>query len=121
MNYQTPPPPPAGSYYPVPPQQTQRKGKGSAQPTWIGGIGGDLSLNTAPQKEKQTENRQKESKKKEKEAYYLPPSFVKADLLNGITAFTDAKGKRDPMRVVLRLSDLAVLPNDIKADLKGCL
>lgn len=56
----------------------------------------------------------------EKKTIYLPPSFVKADLLTGITARTTGTSSRDTTPLMLRIRDLAILPNALKADLKGC-
>lgn len=61
---------------------------------------------------------EKEDKKKEK--IYLPPSFMEATLLSGVAAPTTLAGKSNPLPVLLRIKDLAVLPNKVKADLKGC-
>ena len=65
-------------------------------------------LNTA--KQKQEESR----------SVYLPPSLVSADLVSGFAAPTMEAAKSEPVRVLLRIRDLAVLPNEVKGDLKGC-
>ena len=83
---------------------------------WIGGIGHatfekPVSVQGNPEKEQKTED---------KRSVYLPPSFVSADLLSGFAAPTMEAAKSDPRLVLLRLQDLAVLPNAIKSDLKGC-
>jgi conjugal transfer pilus assembly protein TraB len=54
------------------------------------------------------------------ETVYLPPSFVAAHLLSGVDAPVLKEGTANPMPMLLRLKDLAVLPNRVKADLKGC-
>ena len=54
------------------------------------------------------------------ETVYLPPSFVAAHLLSGVDAPVLKEGTSNPMPMLLRLKDLAVLPNRVKADLKGC-
>lgn len=51
---------------------------------------------------------------------YLPPSFVEADLISGFAAPTMEAAKSEPIRTFLRLRDLAILPNEVKQDLKGC-
>ena len=51
---------------------------------------------------------------------YLPPSFMSADLISGFDAPTMEAAKSEPVRVLLRIKDLAVLPNDVKGDLQGC-
>lgn len=51
---------------------------------------------------------------------YLPPSFVEATLLSGVTAKTSAQAKNDPSPMLFRIKDLAILPNSVKANLKGC-
>jgi conjugal transfer pilus assembly protein TraB len=54
------------------------------------------------------------------ETVYLPPSFVAAHLLSGVDAPVLNQGTANPIPMLLRLKDLAVLPNRVKADLKGC-
>ena len=84
---------------------------------WIGGIGhatGEKPVSVPGTTEKQKE------KNEDKRSVYLPPSFVSADLLSGFAAPTMEAAKSDPRLVLLRLQDLAVLPNAIKSDLKGC-
>lgn len=55
-----------------------------------------------------------------KNTIYLPPSFVEATLLSGVTAKTSAQGKEDPSPLLFRIKNLAILPNNIKANIKGC-
>jgi conjugal transfer pilus assembly protein TraB len=59
-------------------------------------------------------------KGKKKQKIYLPPSFMEATLLSGVAAPTTLAAKKDPLPVLLRIKNLAVLPNKVKADLKGC-
>lgn len=61
-----------------------------------------------------------EAKKKELVSVYLPPSFMEASLLSGLDAPTAEGGKGNPVPALLRIKDLAVLPNKVKANLKGC-
>lgn len=61
------------------------------------------------------------SKKKENtERIYLPPSFMPAVLMTGIRAKTGSDGKGEGQPLLLRITDLAVLPNRITKDLKDC-
>lgn len=77
---------------------------------------GDIEVVTIPHDKKKDEV----DKKKEPEKIYLPPSFMEATLLTGMYAPTIEQGKKDPVPVLLRIKDLAVLPNKVKANLKGC-
>lgn len=61
-----------------------------------------------------------DDKKKEEGRIYLPPSFMEATLLSGLYAPTAEGGKGSPVPVLLRIKDLAILPNKVKANLKGC-
>jgi conjugal transfer pilus assembly protein TraB len=63
-----------------------------------------------------------EDKKKETTAasVYLPPSFMEATLLSGLDAPTTSEAKGNPVPVLLRVKTPAVLPNSVKANLKGC-
>jgi conjugal transfer pilus assembly protein TraB len=58
--------------------------------------------------------------KKKGRTVYLPPSFMEAKLLTGFDASTSGNGKNNPEPLLLRIQTPAVLPNDIKANLKGC-
>ncbi len=59
-------------------------------------------------------------KKKEIRTVYLPPSFMEARLLTGFDASTSGDGKNNPEPLLLRIQAPAVLPNDVKANLRGC-
>jgi conjugal transfer pilus assembly protein TraB len=61
-----------------------------------------------------------EGKKKEETKIYLPPSFMEATLLSGMYAPTSETGKSSPMPALIRIKDLAILPNHVKGNLKGC-
>ncbi len=58
--------------------------------------------------------------KKKGRTVYLPPSFMEAKLLTGFDASTSGQGINNPEPLLLRIQTPAVLPNDIKANLKGC-
>lgn len=59
-------------------------------------------------------------KKKENTTVYLPPSFMEATLLSGLDAPTASEAKGNPVPVLLKVKTPAVLPNSVKANLKGC-
>ena len=59
-------------------------------------------------------------KKSKKKTVYLPPSFMEATMLSGLDAPTTEGGKGQPVPVLLRIRDLAFLPNRVRANLKGC-
>jgi conjugal transfer pilus assembly protein TraB len=59
-------------------------------------------------------------KKNEKPGIYLPPSFMDASLLTGVIASTTQAGQNNTVPMLIRIKDLAVLPNEVKEDLKGC-
>lgn len=58
--------------------------------------------------------------KKKEHRIYLPPSYMEATLLSGLAAPTSSDGKASPAPALLRIKDLAVLPNTVKANLRGC-
>lgn len=71
-----------------------------------------VSVSSAPQqKAKAAENGLK---------FYLPPSFMPATLLTGVRAGTMQGGQSKEKPLLIRIKDLAVLPNEIKSNLKGC-
>ncbi len=51
---------------------------------------------------------------------YLPPSFMDASLLTGVVAPATKVGEDNPTPMLIRIKDLAILPNEVKEDLKGC-
>lgn len=80
----------------------------------IGGIG-ILSNQAGP-----SVTKDQVDKKKESRTVYLPPSFMEAMLLTGFDASTSGDGKNNPEPLLLRIQAPAVLPNDVKANLRGC-
>jgi conjugal transfer pilus assembly protein TraB len=59
-------------------------------------------------------------KKASRNTTLLPPSFMDASLLTGVIAPTTQVGQGHPIPMLIRVKDLAVLPNEVKEDLKGC-
>lgn len=106
-----PPPPPPGTVYPsASPQPTGTP----PTPEEVVAVG-DIGMVSVPVQEVV------EGKKKaEGQRIYLPPSFMAATLLSGLDAPTSEAAKGSPVPALLRIKDLAVLPNSVKADLKGC-
>ena len=97
---------------PPPPAYSSSAG-GKGEPSAVlGGI--ELVKNEV----KQEPEGKEEGKKKYQ--IYLPPSFMEATLLSGLDAVTTSSGAKNPVPVLLRIRDLAVLPNRVKANLKGC-
>jgi len=58
--------------------------------------------------------------KKKSRSVYLAPSFMEAMLLEGLEALTTQGAEGNPEPIMLRVQAPAVLPNRLKADLKGC-
>ena len=108
LNY--PPPPPPGTVYPAMPSQSVAP----PPPEEIVAIG-DIGMISAPVSEIVADK-----KKADGQRIYLPPSFMAATLLSGLDAPTSESAKGSPVPALLRIKDLAVLPNSVKADLKGC-
>ncbi|WP_224962488.1 TraB/VirB10 family protein [Geomonas subterranea] len=113
-----PPPPPAasgqsGPYYQPAPVERRR----------AGGIG--VAVNDAKgatSTAATTAAKGDDGKKKEKDRpfVYLAPSFMEATTLNGLNAPTSDAGRNNPMPVFMRVAAPAILPNEVKANLKGC-
>lgn len=108
LNY--PPPPPPGTVYPAMPSQSAAP----PPPEEIVAVG-DIGMISAPVSEIVADK-----KKADGQRIYLPPSFMAATLLSGLDAPTSESAKGSPVPALLRIKDLAVLPNSVKADLKGC-
>jgi len=117
-----PPPIPQTSSIPLPPPPSSSQAIAAGQPpsppeTEIG----DIAVVSSPGMGKQTKA-EPEDKKKDATAgsVYLPPSFMEATLLSGLDAPTTSEAKGNPVPVLLRVKTPAVLPNSVKANLKGC-
>jgi conjugal transfer pilus assembly protein TraB len=112
-NYPMSPPPP-------PPSKIGAYGSGQygtvkqEQETIIG----DIEVVTNAQPSAPPESDLKPKKKEHK--IYLPPSYMEATLLSGLAAPTSSDGKASPAPALLRIKDLAILPNSVKANLRGC-
>jgi conjugal transfer pilus assembly protein TraB len=52
---------------------------------------------------------------------FLPVGFVRSKLLGGILASTGGQAQANPMPVFIRLKDLAMLPNEFRANVRDCL
>jgi len=104
--------PPPGYYSPPPPPPSLGSGGKKGEETNV--LGGITFISNPLPTPKTTEEHKK------KYQIYLPPSFMEATLLSGLDAPTTTSGKNNPVPVLLRIKDLAVLPNKVKANLKGC-
>ncbi|MEM3580392.1 MAG: TraB/VirB10 family protein [Candidatus Bathyarchaeia archaeon] len=118
LKAQMPPSPP-----PPPPVSAGQAGQVAGQPGYppapmqekpevIGGIG-----IVSQQIQAKQESAKGESAKKK---YYLPTSFMEATLLSGLDAPAVSKAEGHPMPALFRVKAPAVLPNKVKANLKGC-
>jgi len=103
-----PPPPPAGVVYPA---TSQPPAPPQEEVVTVGAIG--VASAPAP-------ILPDDKKKADGQSIYLPPSFMAATLLSGLDAPTAESAKGSPVPALLRIKNLAVLPNSVKADLKGC-
>ena len=109
--YGTVPPPPALSV-PVPGQPGQPR---PAVETL-----GEIELVSHDLKAGKEGSGDQDKKKDPSERIYLPPSFMAATLLSGLDAPTSEGARGNPSPVFIRIKELAVLPNRVKANLKGC-
>jgi len=114
VRYPMPPPPPPPQAVPAGPSQAGQTSKQAAE------TAGDIELVSNPQAQKQDPKAAEVKKNEMGDSVYLPPSFMEATLLSGLDAPTVESAKGNPVPVLLRIKDLAILPNKVKADLKGC-
>lgn len=99
--YRAPPPPPSSLQNAQPGQQSGVQ--------LLGGIG-QASIEQVAARETTSE----------KKSVFLPPSFFEATLLTGIDAPVEGGGESNPRVIVFRVNTPAILPNEVKANLKGC-
>lgn len=59
--------------------------------------------------------------KKKTRKFFLPVSFIPAKVLTGLNAKTVDSAKEDPEQIGLRVQAPAILPNDVRAALEGCI
>jgi conjugal transfer pilus assembly protein TraB len=57
---------------------------------------------------------------KKKRTVYLPPSFMEGMVLTGIEADAGENARGEPEPIIIRVQAPAQLPNELKANLKGC-
>lgn len=111
--------PAMGSRFPLPPNVPMQASPPLPPPhkeeKIIGAIGILSNQSAVPPAAKESPD-----KKKEERTVYLPPSFMEAMLLTGFDASTSGDGKNNPEPLLLRIQAPAVLPNDVKANLRGC-
>lgn len=81
----------------------------------VGGIG-----SAKPQGEAPT-GRGNENLKKKNPRFLLPVGFMPAKLLTGLNAKTVENARSDPEPLTLRVQAPMVLPNEVRAELEGCL
>jgi conjugal transfer pilus assembly protein TraB len=113
-----PPPMPSSSSPPLPGQPGAAPVK--TEPDTFGEIE-VVSPEPKTAKEAKGDGEKEDTKKKDPAGrIYLPPSFMAATLLSGLDAPTSEGAKGNPAPVFIRVRDLAVLPNRVKANLKGC-
>lgn len=117
-----PPPMPQAGNVNIPPPPIQSSGQvqgGQMAPPDV--EIGDIAMVTSQAKSSSPKSTgDADDKKKDQGKVYLPPSFMEATLLSGLDAPTTSDAKGNPVPVLIRVKTPAVLPNSIKANLKGC-
>lgn len=122
-NFLTPPPPPPpvtndnrGTNYEMKDTQKNVKPTTTVMSNMIGVVSGTQPTNSSSEAE--GESAGKKSKKKSIE---LPSgTFMQGILLSGLDAPTGGKAKSSPQPVLIKITNIANLPNKFKADLKEC-
>ncbi len=116
-SYNNPPPPPMAGYPSGLGPNGYPNGQAQPQSEIIGEIGVASNDKIAGNG---TAQGQSVKKKNSNSEVYLPPSFMQANLLSGLDAPTMEGANSNPVPVLLRVGAPAVLPNAVKANLKGC-
>lgn len=116
-----PPMPQAGNVsIPPPPFQSSGQGQGGQMAQQDVEIGDIAMVSSQAKSSPSKSTADADDKKKDQGKVYLPPSFMEATLLSGLDAPTTSDAKGNPVPVLIRVKTPAVLPNSIKANLKGC-
>lgn len=120
-----PPLPQPGGFPMPPPPPTHPQMSGGGMPpvppapiavTLQSEVGGIAIVNGVERKADKDDDKKKDDKR----SVYLPISYMEATLLSGLDAPTSSDAKGNPVPVLIRVKTPAVLPNDVKANLKGC-
>jgi len=83
--------------------------------------GKDIKDAKDKEKKEEVKTDSKSGQKKDKDEGLIPAgSFIKTVLMTGIDAPSGAKGKGSPYPVLLKVYDLAQLPNKWRSDIEGC-
>ena len=99
---------------PVVPSWSQHS-QSQKTPTRIYTVGGIQIFNSPPKPKKE------KKREEEEDTIYLPSgTWAEGLLLTGFHAPTELAGKKAPPVILIKLLDLAVLPNDLQTDLEGC-
>jgi conjugal transfer pilus assembly protein TraB len=103
----------------VPPSPAQQPGMRMAVPGTVAAPKPEVygGIKVVSQVDNDAKN---DAKKKDGIKIYLPPSFMEGTLLSGMYAPANSGGKGEPLPGLIRIKNLAILPNSVKADLKGC-
>lgn len=123
-NYMTPPPPPPpppvsnnSGNYEIKDSNKNVKPTTTVMSNMIGVVSATQSK-TETNSEAESDNNSKKSKSK---SIVLPSgSFMQGILLSGLDAPTGGKAKSSPQPVLIKVTNIANLPNKFKADLKEC-
>ena len=91
----------------------------SQTPTIESEIGGIAMVENSKASSKSSADKD-DKKKEESRSVLLPISYMEATLLSGLDAPTSGDAKGNPVPVLIRVKTPAVLPNDVKANLRGC-
>jgi len=117
-----PPPSPTTPEFVLSRPEEKREAPREAPPKPIQQVVGDISIVQSTVQEKEAGKTVEAPKEGQvsKKKYYLPPSFMEATLLSGLDAPAVQKGEGHPVPCLFRIKAPAVLPNKVKANLKGC-
>jgi conjugal transfer pilus assembly protein TraB len=115
VQYQQPPPAPSAQYAVegAPPAM-------KAEPVVLGDIAVVSSGGNNKDNPGESDVSESDVKKNKGKRIYLPPSIIPADLLSGLDAHTAQDSDKNPTPALFRIRKLAILPNEVRANLKGC-
>ncbi len=102
--------------YPLPPGVQNTQNSGMPAPVTESEIGGIMRVTNANAGKEEKEAKKKDTRK----SVYLPISYMEATMLSGLYAPIGSAGKSHPVPALIRVKTPAVLPNEVKANLKGC-
>jgi len=106
--------------FPPPPKELKKSKPGKERELELQGSSIRVFREEVSKEKKESEKKSAKDRKKEETTWLPSGSFMKAVTLSGIDAPTAGSSQSEPYPVLLGITDLSVLPNRFKMNLREC-